>query len=55
MQGIQFPTDPMMDHFLSSVCVEGVLCVKAFACTSVCVKKLLCVKVADCVCKGICV
>ena len=22
MYGIQFPTDPMMDHFLSSVCVE---------------------------------
>ena len=29
MHGIQFPTDPMMDHFLSSVCVCVCVSVRA--------------------------
>ena len=38
MFGVQFPTDPMMDHFLSSVCVlVGKLCVSKLC---VCVGKL---------------
>ena len=47
MYGIQFPTDPMMDHFLSSVCVcvcahvlRLGLCGGGKAITSACVFKL---------------
>ena len=40
MDGIQFPTDPMMDQFLSSVCV----------CVCRCVRVRVRVRVRGCVC-----
>ena len=55
MYGIQFPTDPMMDQFLSSVCLYvfvGVICVSGF-CLHVCVcvsGYMICVCLCVCVC-----